>query len=216
MATTSRSSSRANTNARNEILTMLVEDHKRAKKAFRRFEQLDAEDDEAECRELVAKTCAELTVHATVEEELLYPAAREALSEEDLIDEAEVEHAGARDLIEQLKNMEPGDDKYAAKFTVLGEYIKHHIKEEEGEMFPQVSSAKLDWESLAAQMNARRAELMQSLGLDGGEAQSPQPAAGAQASEDDASDDTDAETGRASRAKNSRSRGGVRADEDQR
>ena len=166
MATASRSSSRANSSARNEILQMLIEDHKKVKKAFRRFEQLDVEDDPEECGELVETTCAEVLVHATIEEEILYPAAREALRDGDLIDEAEVEHQSAHELLDRLKGMEPGDEKYAALFTVLGEYLKHHIKEEEGEMFPQLMRARLDWEALAGQMRTRRAEMMRSLGLE--------------------------------------------------
>ena len=163
MPTTSRNGSRSGTTARNEIIEMLKEDHKRAKKAFREFEKLDPEQNPEECEALVQQTCAELTLHATLEEEIFYPAARGVLEEADLIDEAEVEHMTAKQLIEQLRTMSSGDDKYAAMFTVLGEYIKHHIKEEEGEMFPQLTRAKLDWDGLCDEMNARRAELTEEL-----------------------------------------------------
>ena len=79
--------------------------------------------------------CEMLTVHATIEEELLYPAARDVLDEADLVDEAAVEHASAKDLIAQIQGMQPADELYDAKVTVLGEYIDHHVKEEEKEMF---------------------------------------------------------------------------------
>ena len=88
-----------------------------------------------------SEICVTLTVHATIEEELFYPAAREAEVETDLLDEAEVEHASAKDLIAQIEGMGPDDELYDAKVTVLGEYIDHHVKEEEGEMFPKCRKA---------------------------------------------------------------------------
>lgn len=171
MPNTNRSNNRADSTARNIILTMLKDDHKRVKKAFRDFEKLDPHENAEECRKLVQHTCGELEVHATLEEELFYPAARAYLNEEDLIDEAEVEHASAKALIAQLKGMDPDDDKFAATFKVLGEYIKHHIREEENEMFPQLGRAKLDWQGMSEEISSRREELMQEF--------LPQEAAGA-------------------------------------
>ncbi len=166
------SESRARANARNEILTMLKDDHKRVKKAFRDFEKLDAERDQDKCRQLVEHTCGELEVHTALEEELFYPAVRDCIKQQDLIDEAEVEHMSAKTLIAQLKNMEPDDPKYAATFTVLGEYVKHHIKEEENEMFPLLTRARLDWDKLCDQINDRRDVLMEEhLPQEGGGAQ---------------------------------------------
>lgn len=156
---TSRSSSRAATAARTQILSDLKDDHKRVKKAYKDFQKLDIESDPDACQAIVEQVCQELTVHATLEEELLYPAAREA-AEEDLIDEAEVEHETVKALIAQLEGMSPQDEKYAARFTVLCEYVLHHVKEEEGEMFPQLERARLDWEAMAAEMAERREELM--------------------------------------------------------
>ncbi len=163
MPATSTASRGSSASARNEAIEMLKADHKRVKKAFRDFEKLDPNEDAEQCQAIVEQVCAELTVHARLEEECFYPAARGALEEPDLIDEAEVEHQSAKDLIAQLQGMGPGDDKYAAKFTVLGEYINHHVKEEEGEMFPQLSRAKLDWDALLQEMTDRRAELMHEL-----------------------------------------------------
>jgi hemerythrin-like domain-containing protein len=163
-----RAASRAQSSARSEIVSMLKDDHKRAKKAFRQFEKLDPHEDAEQCQAIVEQTCAELKVHTALEEELLYPAARKLLSEEDLIDEAEVEHATAKSLIEQLGSMTPDDEKYAATFTVLGEYVNHHIKEEENEILPQLGRAKAEWEGLCDEMNSRREELMQQLMPDAG------------------------------------------------
>lgn len=155
------SSSRGSSSAQHEIILMLKEDHKRAKKAFIDFEKLDVHEDSEECQALVQRTIGELEVHAALEEELFYPAARGALDEEDLIDEAEVEHMTMHMLIEQLKHMAPEEEKYAATFKVLGEYAKHHIEEEEKEMLPQIGKTKLDWDSLLQQMTERRKELME-------------------------------------------------------
>jgi hypothetical protein len=155
----SQRTTRAATQARKQILDELKDDHKRVKKAYRQFEKLDIEEDAEEIEALVNQVLDELSVHAALEEELLYPAARQALSDEDLIDEAEVEHESMHTFIEQLRSLSPDDEKYAARFTVLCEYVLHHVKEEEGEMFPKLEHARLDWEGLAAEMTERRAEL---------------------------------------------------------
>ena len=152
--------SRARTTARTEVLDQLKEDHKRVKKAYREFTKLDVDEDPARCEALVRQVLAELEVHAALEEELLYPAARDAIADPDLIDEAEVEHESAHALMGQLKSMDAQDDKFAARFTVLCEYVTHHVKEEETELLPQLENARIDWESLAREMSERRAELM--------------------------------------------------------
>lgn len=154
-------------NARSQVIAMLKEDHAAAKKAFREFEKLDheSEDDLQEREALVAQTCAELRVHAKLEEELFYPAVRPVLKEEDLVDEAEVEHNTLENLIGELEGMESNSSKFAATFRVLGEYVKHHVKEEENEMFAQLERAKLPWDELLQNMQTRREELMAELGL---------------------------------------------------
>ncbi|HEY3075884.1 MAG TPA: hemerythrin domain-containing protein [Burkholderiales bacterium] len=140
-------------------IDLLKEDHEKVKKAFKEFEKMDRSDAES-CRELVEHVCADLRVHTTLEEEIVYPALREAIEDEDIMNEAAVEHETAKMLIEQLENMEPDDPNYFATFTVLGEYVMHHVKEEEGEMFPQAKKAKaLDLEALGKQMKARKEEL---------------------------------------------------------
>ena len=149
----------------NEAIAQLTEDHARVKKMFKQYDKLaESEADESERQELAAMICAELTAHATAEEEIFYPAAREVLDEADLVDEAEVEHASAKDLIAQIQESSPGeDDLFDAKVKVLGEYINHHVEEEEGEMFPKVRKAKLDTETLGEQIATRKAEIMAEL-----------------------------------------------------
>jgi hypothetical protein len=138
---------------------MLKEDHAKVKKAFKEFEKMDRSDTET-CRQLVQTVCEDLKVHTTLEEEIFYPALREAMEDEDILNEAAVEHETAKMLIDQLENMEPDDPNYYATFTVLGEYVMHHVKEEEGEMFPEAKKTDIDFESLAQRMQDRKAELM--------------------------------------------------------
>jgi CO dehydrogenase/acetyl-CoA synthase beta subunit len=90
---------------------------------------------------------------------------RKAIDDSDLMDEALVEHAGAKDLIAQLEDASPEDDLYDAKVTVLGEQIEHHVKEEEGDMFPKAKKAKVDTEALGATMLKRKVALMETMGI---------------------------------------------------
>lgn len=156
---------RTGSRARNEIVDMLKADHRKVKRAFSDFEKLNAEEDLEQCQMLVERTCAELEVHAQLEEELFYPAVRDAIREPDLIDEAEIEHQSAKMLIDQIKKLDMDDPKYAASFKVLGEYVKHHIREEENELFEQLGRAKVDWDAMLEQMMERRVALMKELGL---------------------------------------------------
>ena len=121
----------------------------------------------AQRQALAEKICSELTVHAQIEEEIFYPALREAIKDTDLLDEAEVEHQSAKDLIAQIQaSMEP-DEKFEAKVKVLGEYIDHHVKEERGEIFPKARSArKLDLMAMREELEARKEELMSEMGAE--------------------------------------------------
>ena len=149
------------TAAKTDATALLARDHAEVKKLFKQYEKLaDGEAEGEERQALAEQICAMLTVHATIEEEIFYPAAREADVEDDLLDEAEVEHASAKELIAQIQGMEPDDDLYDAKVTVLGEYVEHHVQEEEGEMFPKCRRAKMDLAGLAASLAERKAELM--------------------------------------------------------
>jgi hypothetical protein len=169
MVARSGSKTNGSTKAKNEVLDMLKQDHKKAKKAFGDFEKLGPDDTET-CAAIVERTCAELEVHAALEEELFYPAIHAAIREPGLVDEAEVEHKSLKMLIQDLDGLEPGDEKYAASFKVLAEYTRHHIKEEEGEIFEQLARAKVDWEGLLQEMQQRRAELLEERGLEDEEA----------------------------------------------
>lgn len=159
----SESGSRGASGAKNQILAMLKADHKKVRKAFKDFEKMDPHEDPDECMDLVEQTLKDIELHAELEEQLFYPAARGAIKEEDLIDEAEVEHMTAKVLMEQLKAMQPEDEKFAATFKVLGEYINHHIEEEEGQMFKSLTSST-DWEALLEEMQSQREQLMQKMG----------------------------------------------------
>jgi hypothetical protein len=155
----------AKTNAQDAI-ALLTDDHKTVQKLFKDYEKLVQNDgDEAEKAALAKQICTELVIHAQIEEEIFYPAVREAIEETDLLDEAEVEHASAKDLIAQLSTMAPGDELYDAKVTVLGEYVNHHISEEQDEMFPQAKKAELDTASLGAELLERKQELQAEIGV---------------------------------------------------
>jgi hypothetical protein len=140
-------------------IELLKEDHDKVKKAFKEFEKMDREDTEA-VQQLVQTVCEDLKVHTTLEEEIFYPAVREAIEDEDIMNEAQVEHETAKMLIEQLENMGADDPNFHATFTVLGEYVNHHIKEEEGEMFAQAKTSELDLEELGQRMKQRKQELV--------------------------------------------------------
>lgn len=141
-----------------DAIALLKADHKLV---LDLFEQFDKARGDARKKTLAGKICQELKVHTRIEEEILYPAAREVLrdSKQDLIDEADVEHAGAKDLIAQIESSGPGAELYDAKVKVLGEYIEHHVKEEHEEMFPELRKAKLDLKDIGARLEARKKEL---------------------------------------------------------
>lgn len=146
---------------RNDAIALLIADHKRVKALFKKFETVHKKDTSAEKATLATQVCEELKVHTRLEEEIFYPAVRAALSADDLLDEAEVEHASAKELIDQLERMTPKDALFDAKVKVLGEYVDHHVKEEEGELFPKVRKAKgLDTLLLGTEMLARKPAIL--------------------------------------------------------
>ena len=160
-----------------DALAMLREDHRKVAAMFARFDTLAS--DGVRKASLVASLCRALTVHAKVEEEIVYPAARTVLKDVALVDEADVEHAAARMLIADLERMKPGDDHYDAKVTVLGEYINHHVKEEESEMFPKARKSA-DIAALGKKMAARKAQLLEEMAREGdGAMQAPTRGKGA-------------------------------------
>ena len=140
-----------------DAIGMLRADHKKVSEMFDRYENLRTEKQK---KDLALEICKELTVHAQLEEEIFYPAVWNAIDEEDLMDEATVEHQSAKDLIAQIEESNPSEELFDAKVKVLGEYIKHHVKEEQNEMFPEVKGNGLDLKALGEQMRARKAELV--------------------------------------------------------
>lgn len=143
-----------------DAIALLEADHRAVERLFEQFEM--ARDDDRR-KMLADRICLELAVHMQIEEEIFYPVTREYLADEDIVDEAVVEHAAARDLMGEIDAMRPGEDLYDAKVTVLGEQIEHHIEEEETEYFPQVRKTRMDLKAVGARMQARKAELMDEL-----------------------------------------------------
>ncbi|ATQ77633.1 hemerythrin [Massilia violaceinigra] len=142
-----------------DAIAMLTEDHREVEELFKQYEAL-GEDDNDRKKKIADQICTALTLHATIEEEIFYPAVREASGDnEELVDEAIVEHASAKDLIAQLQEMDPEDELYDAKVKVLSEQIAHHVQEEEKEMFPKAKKNKLDLAALAEEMALREDEV---------------------------------------------------------
>ena len=142
-----------------DAIALLTQQHREVKEMFDRFENMT---DRAKVskKKLADEICNALIMHTTIEEEIYYPATREASEEtEDMVDEAVVEHASAKDLIAQIMEMDPGDDLYDAKVKVLGELVEHHVEEEEKEMFPKTRQLKLDLKALGQEMKARQMEI---------------------------------------------------------
>lgn len=139
-----------------DALALLKGDHELVQDLFDKFEKARTDKQKAALAEQI---CTELTIHAQIEEEIFYPAVREAIDEGDLMDAAEVEHASVKELIAQIMESKPGEDQFDAKVTVLGEYVKHHVKEEQSEMFPKVRNAHLNLKELGAAMSARKTVL---------------------------------------------------------
>jgi hemerythrin superfamily protein len=169
MSTRTQSGARAGTQsnamaAGQDAIALLTADHREVSEMFEQFEQLGDRATSSK-EKLKDKICKALIAHTTIEEEIFYPAVRAAKVEEgeDMVDEAIVEHASAKDLIKQLQEMQPDDDLYDAKVKVLSEQIEHHVQEEEKEMFPKAKKAGLDLLALGQEMALRKQELMSTL-----------------------------------------------------
>ncbi|MET0335293.1 MAG: hemerythrin domain-containing protein [Rhizobacter sp.] len=155
----SQSASRTQRTKELDAIELLENDHKEVKSLFRKFNKLAEAGADAKEREALAlQICSMLTVHAQIEEEILYPEARDVVPDEGLVKEAIVEHASAKDLIAQIESMDPKDEMYDAKVKVLGEYIDHHVKEEEEELFPKIRR-RMDIRDAGMRLKARKDEL---------------------------------------------------------
>ena len=147
---------------KNDAVDLLDADHVAVKKLFTAYKKLcDAGAPAQDKLGIAEQICQELSVHAQIEEEIFYPEVRAAIKDDPMLDEAEVEHSTAKDLIAQILEMSPEDKLYDAKVTVLGEYIDHHVKEEREEMFVKARKSKLDLVSMADELSQRKMELME-------------------------------------------------------
>jgi hemerythrin superfamily protein len=149
-----------------DAIALLKQDHRQVEQLFEQFEETE----EGEGIPIAQRACQLLTIHAQIEEEILYPAAKESLAAEDeeeaeMVYEAEVEHATAKELIAKIEDMSEQDEQYNATVKVLSEYIKHHVKEEEGEMFPSLRKTELDLKELGTRLQERKQQLMTAMGV---------------------------------------------------
>lgn len=158
MATRSRSPSRPATARAPDAIALLRADHQRVAELFDQFEKTRSA---SRKRSLVDTICQELGVHAQIEEEIFYPAFKEALRDKALVPEARVEHATLKALMAQVQDMTPEGEAFDAHVKVMAEYVKHHVKEEQGEMFRKArASAKLDLKALGQALRERKQALM--------------------------------------------------------
>jgi hemerythrin superfamily protein len=151
-------------------IELLMSDHRKVEDLFEQYDQ-EKDSDDGTRREIAQKICAELTIHAQVEEELFYPWLRENLEDDEMemVEEAQVEHQTAKDLIAQIEGATDIDEVFNAKVKVLSEYIKHHVQEEENEIFPEVRDEQEELDELGQEMAARKGELKEEMGLAGDE-----------------------------------------------
>lgn len=139
-------------------LELLKEDHREAEQLFQSFEEADGRSRQG----IADQALKALEIHAKIEEDLIYPAIREATGEEDMVDEANEEHHVVTLLIKELKKMKASAEGYKAKFKVLSELVKHHIEEEEQEMFPQAENTDVNWEELGQEAMTIKERMMKS------------------------------------------------------
>ena len=157
MTATKTAASRNPGPAPKDAVALLKADHEAVSQLFAEYEKTRSVPNK---KALVAQICTALSVHAQIEEEIFYPAVKAALKDKLLVPEATVEHAGVKDLIAQLKGLEPDGEMYDAKVKVLSEYVKHHVKEEQNEMFPKARASSIDMAELGARLAARNDDLM--------------------------------------------------------
>lgn len=154
--TDNSSVTKSQSNSKQEATALLKADHKLVANLFDDYEQTNSK---SKKKQLVEQICKELSIHAQVEEEIFYPAVQKALKDHEIVPEAIVEHSTLKDLIAAVKGVEPDGDMYDAKIKVMSEYVKHHVKEEESEMFVEAKSTSLDMVQLGTLMNERKTQL---------------------------------------------------------
>ncbi|MGH8713605.1 MAG: hemerythrin domain-containing protein [Casimicrobiaceae bacterium] len=140
-------------------LDLLKADHAAVKKLFKQFAAMKKRGEDDGKGQVVQSACKALQIHARIEEEIFYPALREAANADDPLDEAQVEHSHVKELVAELQAASPGDELYDAKMKVLSEYVEHHVQEEESTLFSKARKAGVDLAALGEQLAARKAEL---------------------------------------------------------
>jgi len=156
-ASRSRSRSAKKTTGQKDAIQLLKADHREVERLFRDFQK--AAGDERKMQ-LAGKICTAFMVHAQIEEELVYPTSRDFLKDDEIVNEAVVEHHAAKDLVEQIRGMRASDEMFDARMQVLQEQIEHHVKEEETEYFPRLQKSDMDLKSIGREITARKKELM--------------------------------------------------------
>lgn len=142
-----------------DAIKLLKTDHAEVEKLFDKYEKSHKKMTAPQKKSIAEEICKMLTVHTQIEEEIFYPACRGKVDDE-LVPEAVVEHQSAKDLIAKIMDGKPGGEEYDAWVIVLGEYIKHHVKEEHKELFPQARKADIDLKELGRELAERKQELM--------------------------------------------------------
>ena len=140
-----------------DAIALLRADHQHVSALFEQYESTRST---AKKKTLVAAICRELGIHAQIEEEIFYPAVKAALKDKELVPEAQVEHQSLKDLIAQVEDREPDGEMFDATIKVMSEYVKHHVKEEQNEMFVRAKKPRLDMQQLGEQLAARKQVLM--------------------------------------------------------
>ena len=144
-----------------DAVDLLTDDHLEVNACFKKYQKLmDAQAPASERQALANTVCGLLKAHTSLEEEIFYPAARAAGVEPEVMDEADIEHAAAKELIAQIEAGTPDSEQYDAKVTVLGHYVEHHVIEEHTQMFTKCRRAGMDLVDLRARMEARKAQLL--------------------------------------------------------
>jgi len=140
-----------------DAVDMLKADHKKVKELFSEFEDADSPKEQ---KRIADEAMMELKIHTVLEEEIFYPTVRREIDDEDkIMEEADEEHHVAKMLIAELEQMQEDDEHFEAKFTVLAESVRHHIKEEEGEMLPRAKKTDVDMKALGEKMMERKEQL---------------------------------------------------------
>ena len=138
-------------------IALLRADHKKVSELFEQYEKARSPEKKGT---IVAQICTELGVHAQIEEEIFYPAVKQALKDKELVPEALVEHGSLKSLIAQVEGVEPDGEMFDAKIKVMSEFVKHHVKEEQEEMFPKAQKTALDMDELGIQLAQRKEQLL--------------------------------------------------------